>query len=493
MNVTEPIINAALLGTAAKEFIPSGFPLPLEETFRHIQEKSTDPESALYQIGALAFAYHRAGTRPLTGTQTTPIKEAPEDTTPYFDREAGELLTHLHANRNRYLLLYAYRKAIACKKLIPPYYQQTLISRAFDRTNPDKHEEQALLSILTGNRGRWLLCQMELPDWGNNEKETWETASHEERKRMLRQIRKENPEQGIALLQTELKNESAAHRNELIQCLQINLCKTDESFLQDIASTDRSNNVKETARTLLSRIPDSEWVKTYCNLLRGKLHYNMFLGWSYDTIDFTPEMKQLGLEEISPNKKEKDKEYLLRQLAERVPLHFWCEFYNCHPEKAANKLAKRPPFNTYFNISKPIENFNDNLWAYHTLKEYADPARILSLVGLLTAEQREEITLGRNNKEFHSVPETWFNADGKTWGMKFSIQVLNKLLQSKYYYNPTETAERLACYLPAEIACWLEQQAAVPDTHSNIANFCRSITEYIKQKERINILFNDIQ
>lgn len=40
MNVTEPIINAALLGTAAKEFIPNGLPETLEENFRLLQEKS---------------------------------------------------------------------------------------------------------------------------------------------------------------------------------------------------------------------------------------------------------------------------------------------------------------------------------------------------------------------------------------------------------------------------------------------------------------------
>lgn len=57
-----------------------------------------------------------------------------------------------------------------------------------------------------------------------------------------------SPEQGLALLQTELKNEPAAHRDELIQCLRWGLSKSDEAFLQEIVATDRSSNVKETAR-----------------------------------------------------------------------------------------------------------------------------------------------------------------------------------------------------------------------------------------------------
>ena len=115
----------------------------------------------------------------------------------------------------------------------------------------------------------------------------------------------------------------------------------------------------------------------------------MLLGWSYDKVTFTPEMKKLGLEEVSSNKKEKDEEFLLRQLTERVPLSFWAEFYDCSPEKAAAKLAKKPPFGSYFNLCQPIENFGDNLWAYQTLKEDSNEAYASSLIGLLTPEQRE--------------------------------------------------------------------------------------------------------
>lgn len=63
-------------------------------------------------------------------------------------------------------------------------------------------------------------------------------------------------------------------------------------------------------------------------------------------------MKKLGLEEVSSNKNEKDDRFLLRQLAERVPLSFWSEFYDCPPEKAASKLAKNPSFS---ETVRPVE------------------------------------------------------------------------------------------------------------------------------------------
>ena len=335
MNLTDHIINVALLGTATRELITTDFPEELQETLRDIQAKAEDAEALFYQQSALGFAFARAGVEAQSIAGVTNVTEAPEEDKPYFLREVGELLTSLYLNKNQYLLLYAYRRAADKGKLIPPAYLQTLLRRAFDRNNPYRYEEQHWLSLLAGQRGRWLLPQMGFPVWGESGNETWETASHEERKRMLTNLRKNSPEQGLALLQTELKNESAAHRDELIQCLRWGLSKSDEAFLQEIVATDRSSNVKETARRLLCSLPDSELVKIYEELLRGKLHFNFLLGWSYDKIEFAPEMKKLGLEEVSSNKNEKDDRFLLRQLAERVPLSFWSEFYDCPPEKAA--------------------------------------------------------------------------------------------------------------------------------------------------------------
>lgn len=95
MNVTEPIINAALLGTAAKEFIPNGLPETLEENFRLLQEKSEDAEDAFYQFSALTFAYSRAGMEPLPTGKAITMNEAPDDSLPYFDRNIGDLLIQM--------------------------------------------------------------------------------------------------------------------------------------------------------------------------------------------------------------------------------------------------------------------------------------------------------------------------------------------------------------------------------------------------------------
>lgn len=131
-------------------------------------------------------------------------------------------------------------------------------------------------------------------------------------------------------------------------------------------------------------IPDSAMVMRCCELLRGHIRHNMLTGWSYDEIGYTPEMKAMGLSEVSSNKKEGDSEFILRQLAERVPLSFWCEVYGCGKEEAARKFAKHPPFRKFLELEDPILNFSDGLWAFHTLKEDPSYLRKPELVAMLT-------------------------------------------------------------------------------------------------------------
>ena len=105
MNVTEPIINAALLGTAAKEFIPNGLPETLEKTSGCCKKKSEDAGRRFYQFSALTFAYSRAGMELLPTGEAITMNEAPDDSLPYFDRNIGDLLIQMVNEQNRYLFI----------------------------------------------------------------------------------------------------------------------------------------------------------------------------------------------------------------------------------------------------------------------------------------------------------------------------------------------------------------------------------------------------
>ena len=92
MNLTDHIINVALLGTATRELITTDFPEELQETLRDIQAKAEDAEALFYQQSALGFAFARAGVEAQSIAGVVNVTEAPEEDKPYFLREVGELL-----------------------------------------------------------------------------------------------------------------------------------------------------------------------------------------------------------------------------------------------------------------------------------------------------------------------------------------------------------------------------------------------------------------
>lgn len=490
MNITEPIIQAASLGTANSEYAAGNLPETLKVLVDKIKMRAEDTESFLYQAIAATFTYRRAGWKPASAEGLTRPEQAPKEELPYFEQERNQLFSRLC--NTRYLLSYAYRRALASRRIIAPEYLPALIRRAYNRTNPSRNEEQRLLSGLMGNRGHWLLPRMGLVDRETTREEPWETATHNERKDRLCQYRLEDPAQALELLRSDWKSEPANRRDELLACLRINLSKTDEPFLQEIIDSDRSATVKETARTLLLCIPDSALVNRYRELLKGHLRYNKLLGWSYDTLEYTSEMKHLGLAEVSPNKGEKDSAFLLRQLAERMPLDFWRELFGCDREQAAMRLARHLPFKNYFNLETPIENFKDSQWAYYTLKKDPNHAQETGLIGLLSPSQREEISWPESIKDFDYIPDSWYGDDSETWGPRFSKSVLTWLLRRRYPYFATDTAERLAQYLAPQLRKDIESLASTTtNTTSSVNEFYEKILEFMDLKREIDTLFND--
>ena len=117
------------------------------------------------------------------------------------------------------------------------------------------------------------------------------------------------------------------------------------------------------------------------NTLREHLRYRRLLGWSVEPIVYSEELKRTGISEVSNNKGESDSDYILRQMAERVPLSFWCELLECDAETAAQKLRKSPPFSKYIYLVNAIFNFNDRQWACLLYTSKDSPETIFSQGG----------------------------------------------------------------------------------------------------------------
>lgn len=486
MNLTDNLINSALLGTNGKEMNLKDFPEELHETAQQIVDRATDPEEAFYKCAALLFAYRRAGSEAASIPETA-FTEAPPETSLYMSRTSASLLSRLLSGKYYVLLLYGYELAAKTGKIIPPEFLPDLLSHAFENNTVKTYREKELVLALSGNRGKWLLPFMGFSIGDDATEENWETASHAARQVILTRIRKENPARGMELLQNGLKGESANHRAELVECLRTGLSLADEPFLASLAQTDRSSHVKDTARLLLESIPGSELSKFYAGMLKGKLKYNRLLGWSAEKIEYTPELKNAGIEEVSPNKKEKDSDFILRQLAERVPLSFWCEFFEADEGKAARRLALHPPFPKFFSVSKPIRQFNDSRWAYHTLKEAAPTP--VELIELIAPAEREEIKL-EYLPDNNYIPEGWFGEITGTWGEKFSRFAIEAYLRNRYFYYTKEAAEKLAVYTPFSLKAWLCQKEKQYNESSHQREFLLKIREYMEMKEELARFFS---
>ena len=126
------------------------------------------------------------------------------------------------------------------------------------------------------------------------------------------------------MLRGEWKNESAQHRAEFLACLENGLSVADEAFLEEVRGGDRSSTVRDEALRLLRLIPGSRILNMYAGILKEHLHYRRLFGWSIDPVAYSEELKKTGINEVSSNKGESDSDYILRQMAQYMPLSFWC-------------------------------------------------------------------------------------------------------------------------------------------------------------------------
>lgn len=486
MSITDNVINTALLGTANRELSAEDLPEDLGDTLSKIKETAADGEDLFYKIAAAFFAYYRSGLEPLNLKDPIPVTAAEPETMPYPGKKAAALLGMLLGEKYAHMLLLWYKTAAERGYLIPAEYLPDVLERAFLPGSQTAEREKRLLASLIGNRGRWLLPLMNYPPMQEEGNEDWETATHADRKRILSRVRESDPSRGIELLRAEWKNEPAQHRAELLECLKTGLSKSDEEFLESVRAGDRSSTVRDTALDLLRRIPDSAIVELYARTLKRHLHYRRLFGWSVDPVAYSDEFKKAGINEVSSNKGESDSDYILRQMAECVPLSFWSEILECDLETAVRRTRKSPPFSKYIHLENAISNFNDRQWAYYWLKgeRVLQNPELLPLVPMLSVGQREELNLeGKAQQNFYVMQ--WLDENDEEWGENFSRGVLKMIYSMTYCYYDRPTCEQLALRLPVSLLGYIGELGAAKEDSRSHWEFTVRMQQLIQIKKDI--------
>ena len=124
-----------------------------------------------------------------------------------------------------------------------------------------------LLARTAGARGLWLASLN--PDWSmfatssaddELEVDVWEHGRPMQRQAFFLAARKKNPSWARELFEQDFSSMDAAERNSLLGLFEHGLSGEDEELLERLLFKDRSREVKKTAASLLSRLPDSRYV-----------------------------------------------------------------------------------------------------------------------------------------------------------------------------------------------------------------------------------------
>ncbi len=136
---------------------------------------------------------------------------------------------------------------------------------AMGRTSPAL---RPLLARTAGARGLWLAALN--PDWrmfatssadAELEMEAWEHGRPMQRQAFFLAARKARPEWARELFEQDLSSMDASERNTLLGLFVHGLCRDDEDLLETLLFKDRRREVRRTAASLLSRLPESRYVK----------------------------------------------------------------------------------------------------------------------------------------------------------------------------------------------------------------------------------------
>lgn len=271
------LLSTALVGTDRRPARTGGVPGPLGAALSAVP--TADPAGALLDAAALATVYRRAGTLPVTGVSRP--RPAPAETRPEAPPMAGRRLGALLDGETVELVV-EWLELAAMHGVRVPHW---LLPRLLDRARHDSAVRVPMLAA-GGTRIRWLAAQNR--DWGYLSRVTadggpageiddadWDFGGAGRRLDHLRALRAADPAAARGKLAADWSKEAPAQRAALLGTFTVGLSVADEEFLE-AALDDRRKEVREVARSVLVRLPESGYARRMaararaCLTLKGR-------------------------------------------------------------------------------------------------------------------------------------------------------------------------------------------------------------------------------
>ncbi|MCS4293266.1 hypothetical protein M2375_001483 [Comamonas sp. BIGb0152] len=195
------------------------------------------------------------------------------------------------------------------------------------------------LTPVLGERGRWLAAQN--PQWAYahgvqetaDAEQIWQEGSLEQRVALLAQQRANDPAGARARLEASLKELSARERAPMVQSMARGLSADDEALLEKLLG-DRSKDVRESAASLLSCLPQSPHSQRMGAWLQAMLSRDAKGEWQIDPPEEgNKDWERDGITLQPPAYIKGQRAWWLQQLVALTPLDFWQQQLGKTPEQ----------------------------------------------------------------------------------------------------------------------------------------------------------------
>lgn len=473
------LTKSALLGTGRGGFtVP-----PLDVELAALAGAGESDEKRLLSVaGALALMQKAGSEPPASGLGEIPV--CTPETRPYL---SGAVVNryHLITASHRSLFPEWLKAASGSGKIAPP----DLLPELLDLGRSSREVRLSVLPLL-GERGRWL-AQVN-PDWrkvaGIVEEDlqsTWELGPFPARLEALRETRLEDPAKAREWLAASWAQEDGRERAQFLEILETNLSPEDATFLES-ALDDKRAEVRDVARNLLPRLPESAFVQRMASLARQYLgaHKAFLGGLKLDVTlpeSYVKEWKRDGIVEKVPTYEVKvgERAFWLRQILQNVPPSVWSEEFRAEPEKIV--AAAKGDWEALLVQAwrEAAVRSRDQAWCVFFLRQDLSEnanfdARMLQVIPAETAEELAIPVIEKLIKSASELTNTHFHlvqALPTPWSLRLSRLVLKVIY--KQIQRPDEQRHPYALYSLPELGVRLHPDMALelkefwPEDHPN--------------------------
>jgi len=460
MEFWNDIINTSVIGTDKKMISIAELPADLSAVAELITANNqTDKEDKFLQLASIAFNYRQSGVDAVH-KETVALPAASPEEKKYCSVPAMQVLRDIRSEDSTPLLKLWLQECNAKQQIVQPELITDLLSVAVQ-----EKRLQPLVAGCAGKRAEWLSRFNE--DWNFSQSQTstefWQTGTPVQRKMVLEEIRRADPDAARALLQETWQQEDAAAKTAFLEILSINISEKDIAFLESL-TTEKSKKVKDAVFDLLKKIPASAIVLQFQDILKRSVELKKekaLLGLTSktslqfhlpQTIDEA--VFKSGIDKLSNNKIFTDEEYILYQLIAAVPPSFWERQLEVSPEQIINYFQKDTVGKKMIPaLVLAIRQFNDSNWAF-LFMQYSE-VFYLEILPLLPQQQQEYYS----NRFFEQHPDSIISyaAERKeTWSAELAIKICRHAAKNPYQYSRNFFNQHIHL-LPAAIITELEK------------------------------------